>query len=477
MATRPRPAPNPALFFLRSLGGVLILTIACLALFFLDPGSIGLLPEDYLEKNEAYSFTALQVRGAYITLDFPMGTLVPTYRSGKVSGCIVLGKGKVTLDFPDAYAQILRREFGTTRIEDTVTAAFIPASYSTVEFLKESSHAQPISDFNSEEAEIFLAQRAGALKPVRFLGAAKFYFADQTSASFVVAGESVGHIRYAEGQQIALAIPSINRSVTMPNIENKVSPFLTVFAGRAMAISTLFMSLSMVALILALTWVTTLDLTRLAPPLIPRHHRRAEIAILSGLLAALALKIALARRLGLGDWFEAVFLALAFVAVNSLLRWRRHHISTLGLDSHNLSRSLLTAALIAPLTVSAGSLSFPTGPQAMAPGEFALTFLFSFGVVGFLRETFLRGYVQGTLARLLGPRRAIVATAAIMGLLQLIGNLVAGVRPGMIFWLEALLVVPVNAAILGYLYHRTSNLSGNILAAGLMDFLPKVLKY
>ncbi|MGE5559883.1 MAG: lysostaphin resistance A-like protein [Chloroflexota bacterium] len=477
MTTRHRQAPNPAVVFLRLLAAVLALTAICVTLFFVSPGSIGLLPEDYLEKNEAYSFTSLTVQGAYIRLEMPMGTLVPTYRGGKVSGCVVLGKGRVILDFPAPYEQVLRSELGVTRIEDTISAAFIPASYSGVEFLKDSAHAQPIPDFNPEDAAVFLAQRAGALRPVRFLGASKFNFADQAAASFVVAGETLGHIRYAEGQQVDLTIPSINRSVRMPNLENKYSPFLTVFAGRAMAMSTLFMSLAMVAMILALTFVTTLDLTRLAPPVIPHSRKRAEIAVLAGMLALVLGKIALTRRFGLGDWAEAAFMVLIGILLVYVLRWRLHHLSTFGLDAHNLTRSLLTAALVGPLTASAGALSFPSGPRSLTPLELTVTFLFSFGVVGFLRETFLRGYVQGTLSRLIGPRRAIIATSLIMGTLQLLGNLAAGVRPSMVFWLEALLVVPVNAAILGYLYYRTSNLSGNILAAGLMDFLPKVLKY
>lgn len=477
MATSPRPAANPAVYFFRLLAGVLAITIACLAVFFVSPASIGLLPEEYLDASEAYSVTALQVQGAYISLDFPTATLIPTYRGGQVSGCVVLGKGKLVLDFPAPYEKALTAEFGTTRIEDTITATYIPASYSGVEFLKDSSHAQPISGYNLEAASIFLAQRAGTLKPVRFLGSSKFYFADQASSSFVIAGDSIGHVLYAEGSQVALTIPSINRSLRMPNLENKFSPFLTVFAGRAMAPSTLFLSLAMVLLILALTFVTTLDLTKLALPLIPRQRRRTEFAVLAGMMALYVAHIGLMRRFGLGDWAEVVSLAVIGVALAYILHWRRHHVSTLGLDAHNLGRSLMTAAIVGPLTVSAGALSFPSGPRSLTPLEFTVTFLFSFVVVGLLRETFLRGYLQGTLSRLLGPRRAIVATSLITGLLQLLGNLAAGVKPGMVFWLEALLVVPVNALLLGYLYYRTSNLSGNVLAAALMDFLPKVLKY
>lgn len=462
---------------LRIVAAALVVTIVGIVLFLFSPSSLGLLPRDYVERTEAYAVTGLQVNGAYISVTVPSGVLVPTFRSGKVSGCVVIGAGDFVLDFPSSYERVLRDQLGATRIQDSLSAVFLPGTYTTVEFLKDSAGAQPLSDYDVAAAEAFLAKRSGVLKPVRFLGASEFYFADQSASAFLIAGDTLGEVRYGEGQQLVISIPSVDRSVTMPNLENRVSPFLPVFAGRTMAFPTIIMSFAMVALIGALTWVTTFDLTRLAPPLIPAGRRRQELQILAGVALAMILRAALIRRFGLGDWFETAFWVVGFVAVVFILRSRRHHFSTLALDEHNLVRSLIAALIIGPLTVVAGSLSFPTGPVVLPFSELAIRFLTSFVVVGALRETFLRGYLQGTLSRFFGPRRAIVFTAFGLGLIQVIGNLLAGVPISLVFFVEALLVIPVNSLILGWLYHRTSNLSGNILAAALIDFLPKVLKF
>lgn len=462
---------------IRIVAAAMAITLIGVALFLFAPGNVGLLPRDYIDRSEAYAVTNLQISGAYINITVPSGVLVPTFRSGKVSGCVVLGKGQFVIDFPASYASILSTELNATRIEDTITAAFVPGNYNTVEFLKASAGATPLPDSDVSEAEVFLTQRSSILKPVHFLGSGDFYFADQAASSFLMAGDSLGHVRYAEGNQLMIGIPSLKCSLTMPNVENRISPFFPVFAGRAMAVSTIVMSLAMVVLILALTWVATFDLTRLAPPLIPAQLRAGEGRVLAGITAALILRAMLVRRFGLGDWFETAFWVAGFIAVALILRWRRHHFSTLALDDHNLTRSLAAAALVGPLTVVAGSLSFPSGPLGLPGREIALRFVTSFIVTGCLREIVLRGYLQGTLSRFIGPRRAIFGTAFGLGLIQIVGNLLAGVHFSTVFFVEALLVIPVNSIILGYLYHRTSNLAGNMLAAGIIDFLPHVLKF
>lgn len=149
----------------------------------------------------------------------------------------------------------------------------------------------------------------------------------------------------------------------------------------------------------------------------------------------------------------------------------------MGLRRDRLRYGYLMAIITALLIIGAVG-GFPSGLQF----DGIKTFLYLpviYVIIGLTREMLWRGYIQTMLSRLLGPTRGFVLMVLMAALVHL--AILAITTPWMIAYpyayLEALVLVPGIAAILGYLYLRTENILACALLHSLILWLPGIILY
>jgi uncharacterized membrane protein len=458
--------------------------------------------------GEAYTFDNLAVNRPYLNIIADHGYLVPFYAGDDVAGVVLLARGKYVFQPPWPYDERFEEQIGYRFIEDDFTSAILPASYQQVEQMRYRSRATAVSDRAvMDEAEDLLQNDAPEVAVPLPFGLSRVVSFRPLAFSAYIHGLRYGDVRYSEGPEITLTLITLGRQdVSFPNASGEFGNRYLAFAAQParLPVSVAVFGGNLL-LLFVLAYLMTADLERFAPRRTLRAEPLAAVAAVAAVAAgawrarvAAALRRAVLRvtepapltavLLGLETLFWAAAqvyrldplwaygLYAAFDIIILLAWWRRRWpAEALGLTRHHFWRSALTGAAVGCTGAVALTLAFPRG-LAMTPAEAAVQLFVSLAGAGLLKTLYLQGLVQTSLQRLCGPVMGLALAALLAGLVPGLPAFLA--RPGALtVAIQAVIVTPLGAALLGYIYWRTGNIAGSGAARGLLDALPRILRF
>lgn len=482
---------HPLRYVLIALGLVVVLGSFGTVVFLADPGSVGDLREDYVNR-EVYTFRRLQIDGIYAAVSYPSGgAIIPVYSSGQVTGVILTGRGSVTFTAPPG-AQTELTALSTEPDADALTMAvsgvYLPVSYQELENIKsmasaEVSHAYGI---HLPEAKELLTDVKRNPNLVMVFGQTR-QFTEGAPVSAYFRSEHYGGVTFLEGRTVTLTVSRPERTtVTFAN----EYPFRSVFSP--MTPQTPVLSGPLVAfgivsfLLVALTYVLTIDL--IAPRPQPRYLRGRTphpaawdwtflaFLLLGELLVRLLVNIAELRS-------EAVVI-YQVVALLAMIYWLEYVgmdiPNYLGLTRRNLARVLFVGVSLGVLATIGGAVNLPSGFRDVRLFAVILQFIWSFGFIGLIRGLYYHGFIQTTLERHLGRWTGWLGAALLTALVYFLPGFIPA--PGNpVTWpasiVGGLVTLMLTFSVMGFLFHRTRSAWGSAAVLGLLDFLPRILTF
>ncbi|HTY08980.1 MAG TPA: CPBP family intramembrane glutamic endopeptidase [Candidatus Edwardsbacteria bacterium] len=148
-----------------------------------------------------------------------------------------------------------------------------------------------------------------------------------------------------------------------------------------------------------------------------------------------------------------------------------------GFTRTNLWRGMLVALAAGVAMALAQAMRLPrdvvTMPWPRLAGQ-ALWYLIG---AGLLPELFCRGYVQASLERLFGQTWGLLLAAWLTGLAQALVQLSARNADVRVALVQGLMIAPLSALALGFLYQRTRNIAAPALMRGVIGLIPVVFKF
>lgn len=455
---------------------IFLLGVLSLLLFLVDPASVGLLKEDYLE-NDVYSLESLRLDRPNMRFEISAGTMAPVYRGGEVSGIVIIAPGRYT--FVPPAEGVPGQDTESTVVEDSFTALYMTASYQEFEGMRLASGAKRAENTDVlATARKVLADSARA-SSVQAFGVARAYFPEETSYAAWVKGENYGILVFTEGRKLSLHFPDLDRLLVYPNPNAGTAPLFSFMNPRTPIFLTLIMYALIVLSLILLIYVLTVDIEA------TRHWHenrrrptRREVAFLLSLVLLDAVFLSAAHRWQLENEIAAAGHAVLAVLIFLFLRREeRNWAGYLGFTRENLARGLLAAVGLGLLGVMAGTVSFPRGIRFVSLWVFAGQFAWSFLVVGLLQVILHHGFIQTTLQRVLGLRNGLLAASWTVGLVYLTPKLLLNGPPTASSLVEGLILLPLTSLLIGYLFQRTGNAYAAAVYRGLLDFIPKVMKF
>jgi membrane protease YdiL (CAAX protease family) len=210
------------------------------------------------------------------------------------------------------------------------------------------------------------------------------------------------------------------------------------------------------------------------------HLRKTNPGLLSLALIPLIVAVITVSELApvLNHW-PGIYSAAGYLLVITvlILLAKRGKIDYLdfGMRRDRLKNGYMMAVIAALLiTFTVGDLQFSVNLSSYRP-VFYLPLIFL--LVGLPREMLWRGYIQAFLSRRMGPNGGMLVMILLAAVSHYI--VIVAAEPWMAFYpytyLEAAVLVPGTAAILGYLYLRTENILSCALLHSLILWLPGII--
>ncbi|MEX2355499.1 MAG: CPBP family intramembrane glutamic endopeptidase [Thermaerobacterales bacterium] len=469
--------PLATAFWLLLIGG--LVGIVLVSVFLTRPGVI---PPPAAEtiRDEVYQFSSLDLRYPHMTVRFGDGYMMPVWRGEQLAGLVVLGSGVYRFAPEGSLALDVRRQTGHHAIEDTVSALYVNMDYREFEEIRFSVEGRSIrsaslaaqgKDFlTRSRREVRGATPFNVTQPLRFSEAATI---------IQMEGHTFGQVEVIAGSEVQFNFVDLDTSLQVPNPEAPATGSNSpLWEGSALP-TVLAVFISVILLLIILIKVMTADLAVLAPQIQADPGTRRGDLLLAFILVAIegAFVITGDRLQPLAGPPIALYSVFAFVI---LIRptGTPHPFRDVGLGPINLLRSLILALLIGGLGFVSVTLALPTSLVDLESLEMIWQGVQAFVGIGLMTELYRRGFLQTLLQRRLGRRTGIVVTALVVSGLFLGPRLMVldrHVWPGLL--LQGLLVLPATEFMFGYLYARTGNIYGGALARGLLEFLPRVLRF
>lgn len=482
---------HPLRYVLIALGLVVVLGSFGTIVFLANPGSVGDLREDYVNR-EVYTFRRLQIDGIYAILSYQNGgAIIPVYSSGQVTGVVLTGRGTVAFSAPpEAEDELVALSLSpdATDLTMDVDGVYLPVSYQELENIKsmasaEVSHAYGI---HLPEAEELLLDVKRNPNLVMVFGQTR-QFTEGAPVSAYFRTELYGGVTFLEGRTVTLTVSRPERTVvTFANefpfrsVFSPMSPQTPVLSGPLVAFGIVSF------LLVVLTYVLTIDLN--APRPQPRYLRGRTphpvtwdwtfvgFLLLGELLVRLLVNIAELRS-------EAVVIyqVVALLAVIYWLEYVGMDVpSYLGLTRRNLARVLFVGLSLGLLATIGGAVSFPSGFRHVRVFAAILQAIWSFGFIGLIRALYYHGFIQTTLERHLGRWTGWLGAALLTALVYFLPGFIPA--PGNpVTWpssiVGGLVTLTLTFSVMGFLFHRTRSAWGSATVLGLLDYLPRILTF
>jgi membrane protease YdiL (CAAX protease family) len=445
--------------------------------------------------SEALAFDRLHLDTEYLALDIEAGMIVPALVRGEVSGAVVFGLGWAKLDLPPDLAAELSQALGTAEFREDFEVLYLPATYQSLERLKDLAKARPAEDPEhirlAQDVLDLQAQDPGLLS---MFGRPSPGAPPSSPTSVRVYTVSFGRVDYVEGPRVVLVLEKpLLRSLSFPHPGRGAPAFPQLYTEPVLLV-TILLYVVLGAMLWVLCFALTLHIkepewglradasggglplrpvlmpgTAFAPPTLP-------LAVLGGYLISYLLAAAL-----FGKSQPTYIVEILLAVILGAWAWRsRIPGAHLGLTGRAVKTSILAGVLVGFYLVVAGSIGYPSGLRPLSPASWILNVFRALLLVAPARELLLRGVAQTSLERYVGRIGAILVPAAIGGLAYLGAGLIgygAAGRQLEPLLMEGLLVVPVSHALAGYLFMRTRNITAPWLVTGLVELLPRVLAF
>ncbi|MCL6450914.1 MAG: hypothetical protein K6T75_06455 [Acetobacteraceae bacterium] len=480
-APRPRRPATLAtllwLFLATALAGGL-----AVALYLISPASAGR-PGAVYARDEVYAFRHLTIDRPYFRAQVDYGRLVPVYAGQDVQGVVIFGRGAYTFRPPPPFSQKMEADIGWAAIEDDFESIYLPCDYTEMDEMRYRAQSTQVTEPKTlARAQAVLEEDLEELAPALPFGLARLFLFRPVSFLAYVHGRQYGEVRYTEGPEVRLAFVSLGgKEVSFPNPAGELGPgALRLASTPAHLPVTLGIFVSNFLLLMLLVGVATLDLQH-APPWLGGGRRRPtihEAVLLAGLLLVEISHWVTARACLLEPETAYITYALFGALILWFARSEGWGLKRLGIDRRYLGRSLGLGVGLGVVATAALTLSYPQGLIVAGPGTVALRMASSLLGAGLVKTFYQQGFLQTTLQRWLGGWPGLFATAAAAGLAYGIPALLtAGPGQPLADLFQPLVVIPATTLLVGYIFWRTQNLAGGIVARGVLDLLPRLFRF
>lgn len=417
------------------LGITLTLGLAAFILVASIPGALGAAPP-HDEVKEIYDFEPWSFEIDGLAASYPEGGIaIPIYRHDKQDAVLLMGRGDYRV--PD---QNLPPE--------EAAGLYLDIDFDRFSEIRGDVIFMPVEDEAARNRALNIYARQPGL-PVQWQQGIPLVF---------YPGEYALFYHFVDANGAPLMPPAI------------IAPAIYLFG--TVALYTLFMAMILLTVLIfsldhhpSRYW-TFIHCARPGWPVAAAAVGAAAFALLGELLPHLT---------NLGESAIALGYTAAIGGLILLARLRRVDFLDFGLrpDTARHGYLMVAAAAVLFMVMTRG---FPS--QISINGFSALIdFLLLFLLVALTREMIWRGYIQTTLARLLGFGPGLILTAILAGLTHY--ALLTITAPWMTAYpytlVETLVLVPGTALVLGFIYLRTENILAGTLLHCFILFLPRII--
>lgn len=460
----------------------LVLGIIYFVLFLYSPERIGLMHQPEIVIEEAYTFSQLEIEREYLRIKIRDGVLVPGYRLSDTEAIVIVGEGEYTFHVPAPYQE----EMGEESISDTFALAqLMVPSKELARLLEGTTRMASVDTELSQRAREAFEQTKGAFYKNKTFGVLRRVPPPPEWYFIRFFGGKFGGVDYHEGSEIWFVPHQGAKSLTFSNpdfVGEDKTEGLHKFLSIPLGVSLYgLMALLQMGLVRVLTagvktesaWQKLTDI----------KTSRLELGILVSIIALYIMRafpiyrifdlypIVVGRVSGLVTDLMLLALVIWF------LRRRDFGLDYLGLTRTYLWRGILTALVLAGLSILMESLRLPTGLTRSDP-LFLLERTFHYLVlIGFMEELFFRGYFQTTLSRAFGTTTGLYLATWLVGFIHIFQRIFLRGMALEEALISALILLPIFTLPTGYLFLRTRNIYSTSLLHGLLDLLPKVLSF
>lgn len=426
---------NSFIALLILLGAIIVLVLIIFILVTSFPGAFGSPPPEY-EIKEIYEFEPWAFKLGDLAVFYPAGgMIVPLYRLEKQEAVLIIGAGEY---HNGKHALPVEEHAGM----------FVVINKEAFEDQRGDIIFLPVEDEETrrEAARIYEAQQG---LPVIWQRVIPLAFAPHGGSIYY-------YFLSSEGEPVVppvLVDPSVNVCI-------------------AMVIYTLF-----IAVVLLVLYIFSLD----------HHTTRYWKFIYCARPGRLVVGMAFASAgLALGGELVPLLtgwpdytLAMGYLACIGLLfilsRYKMIDFLDFGLRPDMARHGYLMAAAAAVMFIIMAR-DIPQNFVFNGMGTI-MEFLTLFLLIGLARELIWRGYIQTTLGRRFGATAGLILTVILSGLIHF--TVLALTAPWLLSYpytyVEAAVLVPGVAAVLGFLYLRTENILSCALLHSLLLFLPRII--
>lgn len=470
--------------------GILVMILICslafgivyFALFIYAPEKIGLMHQPEIVVEEAYTFSQLEIDRDCLRVRIRDGMLVPGYRLSDTEAIVIVGEGEYTFNIPAPYQE----ELGEESVSDTFTLAqLMVPSRELARLLEETTGVTSVDSEIARRAQEAFEQTKGSVYKSKTFGVLRRVPPPREWYFIRFFGGEFGGVDYHEGAEIWFAPDQGGKSLIFSDPDfvgqDKTDRFhkflslpLGVFVYGLMAL----LQMGLVRLLTAgvkteSAWQKFTDI----------KTSRLELGIMVSIIALYIIRAFPIYRIfdlypivvGRVTGFVSDLMLLALVIW--FLRRRGFGLDYLGLTRTHLRRGILTALVLAGVSILMESLRLPTGLTRSDP-LFLLERTFHYLVlIGFMEELLFRGYFQTMLSRAFGTTAGLYLATWLVGFIHIVQRIFLRGMALEDALISALVLLPIVTLPTGYLFLRTRNIYSTSLLHGLLDLLPKVLEF
>lgn len=444
------------LFIFTAISGSILYSV------FTTTGNLGE-PLTPLTTKKAYTFSGIETTiFNHLEMSWDDPTIVfPVYNNDEIlQGIALIGKGQLNSAVPAAKYQN----------HYLLQSAFIPMDQTTWDFIFLNGEKQEITPdpMTKEMAKDLFRKRSFLYLSVTLFGYERIFTPDFTEGHYLLGHTNDGSwIRYRESE-----IVELQEEYKPPFIfHSQANTTKPIFTG--ITLPQFFVLFGFAGLAVLLTYILTIQFSR---PRDLRYYRDFVYHPGAGYILA-CFSLFLIFQYLLNDQFleygYTITIGLLMLALLPYLMQSGGY-RYLGLGYYHLITGSGIAVVLALIFQSIGSLNLPRGID-WHTGRNIWWFIWTYPLLSFLHETYWRGLLQNVLIRWIGVFQGILLQVFLYSLFTFSQLLLWHSATGDSLLLQAFLLAPAEAAILGYFYWKTHNLWATAFLHMLIMLLPQSL--
>ncbi|HEX6988559.1 MAG TPA: CPBP family glutamic-type intramembrane protease [Bacillota bacterium] len=439
----------------------------------LFPEAAGISPDEFI-RDEAYRVTGVEIDRGHLHIVLPDGHIVPVYRSGRLTGAVLVGAGRYVLEPDAADAEQLALLTGFERIQDNVTAVYVNMEYREFENIRYAAGGRRDDDGEAlDRARNLLERRREAQPTVAGAGLAALFREPNQEAVFAQ-GADLGVLVYRPQRPHEARFLDLGSvTIRFDDGSGQGGPFNLDLTAP--------ISVALFASVLLLLLIMVMALTADVEPVHPADGLRLaeERATWVGALLLVVVEVVIVYLDQIGSlvidtgWLYGAFAVLALL--RPLRAGPRGAVT--GLSPRYALRALVTGLLVGVLGFLGASLGLPYGIDPSAAADWPLLLAQGFLLQGLATEVYRRGLLQTTLQAWLGRRPGLLVAPLLVGLLYIVPRMLAQPAAWAPLLVEGLVLVALGETIFAFLFDRTGSTWAGTVARGVLYVAQRLLLY